>query len=137
MDIGLCLCARESKYRLPLLLLPVCFLASQRKDDKCKHKANKSEEYQLHAYALISITPAKTPIAHVMHEGVLHRARNAVLRLNDTPLRTLRMCSSSKSSLHKKVLWCSALISHFRKGSFGTAGESPSQTSRSRTPTNS
>ncbi|HMC74598.1 MAG TPA: hypothetical protein VKG87_09855, partial [Terriglobales bacterium] len=25
-------------------------------------------------------------------------------------------------SLHKKVLWCSALISHFRKGSFGTAG---------------
>ena len=26
-------------------------------------------------------------------------------------------------SLHKKVLWCSALISHFRKGSFGTAGE--------------
>jgi len=43
-------------------------------------------------------------------------------------------------SLHKKVLWCSALISHFRKGSFGTAGELnvfPSQTSRSRTPTNS
>jgi serine/threonine protein kinase len=33
-------------------------------------------------------------------------------------------CSSSKSSLHKKVLWCSALSSHFRKGSFGTAGES-------------
>ena len=37
---------------------------------------------------------------------------------------TLSFVVDQNLSLHKKVLWCSALISHFRKGSFGTADES-------------